>query len=576
VIALKLPGSGFMSLSASRKARWSLEKVPHFQLLLIALFFGLGLIGILNHAMWRDELNGWLIAQYSPNLGTFWQNIRYEGHPILWYAFLYLLNQMTANPVAMQLFHLGLATASTSLFVCYAPFTRLQKLLFVLGYLPLYEYLVISRNYAIAVLILWAICVCFPTRQKNYFILAILLALLANTNAYALLISLSLSLTLMLEFLLRHPLKLELNASFLNRGISLLIILVGVMLAVALLIPPADSNLQGGADQWFFNWDFHRFSQSLSRIWNSYILVLVPGDAKPLDVFLFAILSVGIFSFCVTFFWDYPIVLAFYSCGTGSILLFTYLKFLGSARHYGHLYLILITALWLKNYYSPNRLLSSFTDSSWIPPAPLKKGGENSGDDQGGESSGDNKGGENGGDEQRGENSGDNKGGKTNNIVKKLSRWQGWVNRHFLTFLMILLYCQLVSGLVGYIRDLTLPYSASRATARYLQAHQLNQFSLVGSEDFTMTPISGYLGQKIYYPESQKMASFVLFNRQRQPVNDLETLQQVQAKLKESSPVVLILNHPLETSLPSLKIKPVEKFTHSFIGNEQYYLYLIQ
>ena len=540
-----------MSLSASRKARWSLEKVPHFQILLIAFFFGLGLIGILNHAMWRDELNGWLIAQYSPNLGEFWQNIRYEGHPILWYAFLYLLNQITANPVAMQLFHLGLATASISLFVCYAPFTRLQKLLFVLGYLPLYEYLVISRNYAIAVLILWAICVCFPTRQKNYLILAILLALLANTNAYALLISLSLSFTLILEFLLRHPLKLELNASFLNRGISLLIILVGVMLAVALLIPPTDSNLQGGADQWFFNWDFHRFNQSLSRIWNSYILVLVPGDAKPLDVFLFAILSIGIFGFCVTFFWDYPIILAFYSCGTGSILLFTYLKFLGSARHYGHLYLILITALWLKDYYSPNRLLSSFIDYGWIPPAPLNKGGENS-------------------------DSGDDQGGETNNVIQKLSCWQGWVKRHFLTFLMILLYCQLVSGLVGYIRDLTLPYSASRATARYLQAHQLNQFSLVGSEDFTMTPISGYLGQKIYYPESQKMASFVLFNRQRQPVNDQEVLQQVQAKLKESSPIILILNHPLETSLPSLKIKPVEKFTHSFIGNEQYYLYLIQ
>ncbi|MEB3189755.1 MAG: hypothetical protein VKL42_05360 [Snowella sp.] len=553
-----------MSLSASRKARWSLEKVPHFQILLITLFFGLGLIGILNHAMWRDELNGWLIAQYSPNLGTFWQNIRYEGHPILWYAFLYLLNQITANPVAMQLFHLGLATASTSLFVCYAPFTRLQKLLFVLGYLPLYEYLVISRNYAIAVLILWAICVYFPTRQKNYLILAILLALLANTNAYALLISLSLSFSLMLEFLLRHPLKLELKASSFNRSISLLIILVGVMLAVALLIPPTDSNLQGGADQWFFNWDFHRFNQSLSRIWNSYILVLVPGDAKPLDVFLFAILSIGIFSFCVTFFWDYPIILTFYSCGTSSILLFTYLKFLGSARHYGHLYLILITALWLKNYYSPNLLLNPFKNIGQslevgrIPPAPLDQGSESSGDNQGGE------------------NSGNYKGGETNHFIKKLSRWQAWVKRHFFTFLMILLYCQLVSGLVGYIRDLTLPYSASRATARYLQVHQLNQFSLIGSEDFTMTPISGYLGQKIYYPESQKMGSFVLFNRQRQPVNDLEILQQVQAKLKESSPIVLILNHPLETSLPSLKIKPVEKFTHSFIGNEQYYLYLIQ
>jgi hypothetical protein len=50
--------------------------------------------------MWRDELNGWLIARDSPSLTNFWNNIRYEGHPILWYVWLYLLNQITQNAIA--------------------------------------------------------------------------------------------------------------------------------------------------------------------------------------------------------------------------------------------------------------------------------------------------------------------------------------------------------------------------------------------------------------------------------------------------------------------------------------------
>lgn len=36
-----------------------------------------------------------------------------------------------------------------------------------------------------------------------------------------------------------------------------------------------------------------------------------------------------------------------------AIFAFTYCKFLGSTRHFGFLYLTLITALWLANYY-PN------------------------------------------------------------------------------------------------------------------------------------------------------------------------------------------------------------------------------
>ena len=121
--------------------------------LLVSIFFILGSIGILNHAMWRDEINVWLIARDSASIMELFSNIKYEGHPGLWYICLYLLNQITHNPVIMQIFHLLLATGVIYIFVKLSPFTRLQKVLFCFGYLPFYEYLLISRNYAIGVLL---------------------------------------------------------------------------------------------------------------------------------------------------------------------------------------------------------------------------------------------------------------------------------------------------------------------------------------------------------------------------------------------------------------------------------------
>ena len=118
----------------------TLNQIPYFEAGLWVLMLALGLWGTLNHVMWRDELNGWLIARDSLTWGDFWQSIRYEGHPILWYLILLGLNHFTIDPIAMQLAHLAIALTAIAIFLRFGVFTRLQKLLFVLGYLPLYEY----------------------------------------------------------------------------------------------------------------------------------------------------------------------------------------------------------------------------------------------------------------------------------------------------------------------------------------------------------------------------------------------------------------------------------------------------
>jgi hypothetical protein len=496
-----------------------LDRLPHFEWWLWLGIFCLGLIGTLNHAPWRDEVNGWLIGRDSVDFADFWRNVRYEGHPLLWYGLLWLLNQLTPNLLAMQLFHLALAMAAIAIFLRYSPFPRWQKLIFCLGYLPFYEYLLISRNYALGLLGLFAFCALFPRRKQTYLPLAFCLAFMANSNAYALMISVCLAIVLGMEWIWQKPLGVMLQAPWWDRLVSILFFTAAVALSVVVMVQPGDSTLHGGADQWILQWDWYRLGQALSRVWNGYITILVPSDRRPLDLGIFSFFSLMFLAIWSLYFSDYPLILLFYWLASGGILLFTYGRFLGAPRHFGSLYLVLIASYWLKFYLLPTPLLR---EKLWL----------------------------------------------------KLKQWSQKIAPYLFALILI---CQLIGGLVGYTRDLLLPYSASRAVAKYLVDAGLSQATLVGSNDFMASPIAAHLNRKIYYPESQALGSFVIFTAERQEVNQQQILQQIDQQLgfKLTPPIILILNSPLEVNQPGLTITPLAEFRHSFIQEEQYYLYQI-
>jgi hypothetical protein len=509
----------------------NLIKQNNFNLLLVISFAVITLIGILNHAMWRDEVNGWLIARDSVSWTNFLHNINYEGHPILWYICLWVLNQLTPNPLAMQIFHWLIAVGCLTLFVFYSPFTKQQKLLFSSGYLPFYEYTLISRNYSLGILAIFCFCTYFKTRHKNYIPLAIILAFMANTNAYCLMISMSLALTLVFDYLTRNYCQYKVKPGIKNIVIAFIIVGSGIVFAVIMLLPPSDSTLQGGASQWFFEFDWIRFNQSLTRIWRSYILVLIPSDSKPLDLSIFAVLSLSLLGFVSTLLIKKPIALFFYLVSSLAFLTFTYLKFLGSQRHYGHLYIILIASLWIKNYCFDSELLVNLFRYT-----PQK-------------------------------------------LYKLSSSWLKFVTNYKNNFFMIVLYLQSIAGIVAFSRDLITPYSASRATANFIQKNHLESMIIAGSEDFTIAPISGYLNKKIYYPESQKLGSYVLFNKRRKIIDDEEMLTAINQLInnsKNSKDVILILNRQLKAIRSDLEIISLAQFKKAFIWNEKYYLYSIK
>lgn len=536
--------------------------------LLGLVFFLIGLIGILNHAMWRDELNVWLLVRDSYGFSDFIHNLKYEGHPALWYVCLYLLSRFTHNPLIMQIFHLLLATGFIYIFVKFSPFTLLQKILFSFGYLPFYEYLLISRNYALGILLVFSFCALFPTRKKSYLLLSVILCLLANANAYCLFISFALGLTLIGDCYARarndkrkHSSNVQRQSLPTKRGdliASLLIFTAGIVISSLTLIPPTDSTLAGGITGWMLEFDIRHLAKTLTRIWSSYIAIIVPGESKDLDLTIFSILSLGIFAFSSTLFLRKPVALFFYVFASLEVLFFTYVKFLGSPRHYGHLYIILLVSLWLASYYPKSNLLMQ------------RRSGVGKGVIY----------------ERQNSRAGFVQGlfvkCKTYLLNPPLQpvptlRWLKFVDKHKKSFLMVILYCQLAAGIVAFSRDMLVPLSASRDAARFIQSQKLDKMFIVGSRDYAVSPLCGYLNRKIYYPELNQLGSFVLFVKKRNLVDATAVLEQVSQLLEENNTnILLVLNYSLDTTRPNLSISELAKFTNSFIYDEQYYLYLVK
>ncbi|WP_392530619.1 hypothetical protein [Nostoc sp. C117] len=491
---------------------------------IIIIFSVLGLIGILNHSMWRDELNPWLIVRDSESLDDLIANIHYEGHPVLWYFSLAVMRKIVDNPIIMQIFHWVITVISVTIFCLYSPFNYQQKFLFSFGFFPFSEYLLVSRNYAFSMLFVFGFCTIFSSRKTTYGYLAVLLGLLANSSAHALLVSFSLSLTLLAEFCFdsEHRQQYFSQSQKYDLFLSILIIIFSFILSIYIITPPTDSYLYGGLNNgWVTQLDMRHLLRSIGRIFGSYLLI-IPAHKKWLDLIVCAIVALFIIVLTLIKLSKKPVPFFLYLIGNCVIFAFTYFRFIGMIRHFGHFYLIFIAALWLGSYYEDSKVLV-------------------------------------------------NKFSININSIKFVEKW------HHIA-LMIILYVQFFGGIYSFSRDLIIPFSASRETSQYIQKAGLDNEFIVASRDANMAPLSGYLNRKFYYPELQKMGSFTLFKTGRKDVEQAEILSQINSLLKNQAlqkKILLILNNKLNVNRNDLKIVPIKDFQRDWVDSERYYLYWV-
>jgi hypothetical protein len=486
--------------------------------MLVPCYAALSLLLILRHEMWRDELEDWLIAKDSPSFSEMLATMKYGGHPVLWFACLRVLSRLTDQALSMQLLHWVIATAVVYVVVRFAPLTRLQRVLFVFGYFPLYEYAVISRSYSLGVLLTFVACALFSAQKRNYGALAIVLALLANTNAQALIVAMALGLACLADGALTvragkaGPSQWGLTAA------TVLVAGAGIAASIVRLVPPADTGVAVG---WKTDLDLRWFALTIENFWRSY--VPLPQAAYQLwntnildsvhytSPYPQAILSIPLIVLSFLLVVGRPAALLLWGTGSLGLLAFWYTKYSGSLRHHGHLFILLLAACWIREAAMP-----------WGP-------------------------------------------------VNGKPWGFGEIGRRRL--LTGLLTVQLAAGGILSAMDFAFPFSASRETALFIETVFPRDMVIVGDRDYPAMAVAGYLNRRIYYPAVRRFGTFVVLDQTRFFVQPPELIRQVNELSQQlGDDVLLLLNYRL--SSPFNVFPLLREFENSILPIERYYLYL--
>jgi len=499
-------------------------------------FLALGTTGILHHEMWRDELEIWLIARDSASPLDLLHNMRYEGHPALWYAINYGLARLSSDPWVMQLAHLLIGAAGAALFLWFAPFGVAHRVLFCGSYLVAYEFTVISRSYGLELLLALAFCALYPQRRRHHPWLALILFLLANTNLYGAILAAGLGLFAALEFLAdrrrqpgpggRGPLA---SAALAAGGIAIGVGQVWLQ-----------SRRIGASHSYVPELDLAWYADSLATLaigylplprfgsphfWNTSALEFLPGAIR---TWVGALLAAALVIASVRCLAGRPRVLLLFASGVGAMLLIVTFLWYGQIRQHAQPFLLFVLCAWLARCEPDSRPLRPSL-----------------------------------GEQRR----------------RRAERGERLLPR----FLGVLLALQLVAAAYAYAQDFARPFSNSRAAGSYLRQQDLRGTVLVGSVDFAAQTLAAYVREPIYYPESGRFGSFVHWGRERAAFVTPPQVFATAARFLERSErgVVLITNYPMfecaagaefETA-SGVRVRCLARFEGAIVVSENFHLY---
>lgn len=243
------------SVLQSRRTPW----------ILFAAYCLLTLLGALNHEVWLDEAQAWVILRDAP-LADVPGILKVEGHPYLWYIILYPFVKLgfPVDYVSLISWAFMAAGAWVLLFKVELPVPVKTVILFSSGFL--YFNSVMLRVYCIIPPILFLILWVYPKRRERAVLYGFLIALLANTHVFVCGIVAVLGILMVWE--LFREWKTSPKKENVQKLIGLFVAGAGVL---AVIIPLLGSMQANGAVE-------HYNSQSLvDKIW--YMLIYTPGEA---------------------------------------------------------------------------------------------------------------------------------------------------------------------------------------------------------------------------------------------------------------------------------------------------------
>ena len=471
-----------------------------------------------RHEMWRDELQAWMIARATHSLPNLFDNIRYEGHPALWYLLLWPLAQLDGSPWVMQVAQLTIATATLALVLWRAPFTMAQKGLFAGGYFVVFEYGTLSRSYSLGFFFLALTCTIASTRHRWPWS-NVTLALLALTSVFGALVAVGVLAGLVVDDGVRRWRGggRDLDAAPLVRvGGGLVVAVAGFVVSYAQAAPPGDAGVYRS---WKTSFDSSLARTTLAAIsralvpipkprrefWNTSIFDGVTAAAAVLGIVL-----------AVTFAWllrRRPGVCATWVAGVLLVIgfLYTKIQYASASRDYGHVFLALTAALWLV----PAMATTSRGDSP-----------------------------------------------RTNRL-----RSRAWT---------AVLVAQVIGGLFVVLVDLRYPFSNGRDVARLVTDRHLEHAIIIGQPDVSASTVAAYLDHDVYYPAGERFGRYILWDEdrrdRRQPLREI--IQRIENDNRQV--VLLVINHPVDLRAPGdFRLQPLAAFDNGVVTDEHFWVYRV-
>lgn len=516
------------------------RRIAWFPIGLTAAFSSLEAVNILHHAMWRDELQVWMIARHSHSIAELISLKKYEGHPDAWFLLVYLITRITSHPIWMQVIHAFVASITAYVIACYSPFTRVEKMLIVFGYFLFFEYATISREYALGVLGLFIFSAVFRAGpRKNYVLLALILGFVCQTTIYGAILALSLVFAMIFEAIQAPSCRQSIAPVWRQLTLVAVVVMVSVSVSVLHMRPPPDGGLvtrlnlsirglPSGLSMFWMS--FVPIPQLTRTFWNSNII-----QVPHVSLRFIGLLGLSVFCVSVLFFVRKPIALFAYVCGAAGLFFFklfvccpwaapprswgtapSVAAFRGHLRHDGFAFILFLICLWLASAFPEKR----------FPLATMERLGN-------------------------------------------------WFAPFQVRVLFVFLAIHTAVGLSVSAAAFKIPFSQAQAVAGFIRSHKMDQWTIIGDDDFSVSTIAGYLGRDVYYVRGNRLGSFIIWDKNRL-IDFAEPVTSFAAKIAAGlhHRVLVILNYPSDT------VGQCESETASFKGAiepyENYYLYVVE
>lgn len=216
--------------------------MPRSERVLLALVFAVycaaTIAGAARHEAWWDEAQAWLIARDAPIGHLFTHEVRYEGHPPLWYLILAVPAKLGLPYASIKA--AGVLSGAAGVFLLLFGFPRVPLYVRALAPFALfiaYQYTIVARSYVLILPLLLLIARMYGHRSQRVGRFTLLLVLLSNVSVHGFAVACALAALFLAELLLKR-IPAPPRRAFLYSAAAF--VLNGLMLVV-LLWPPGDT-----------------------------------------------------------------------------------------------------------------------------------------------------------------------------------------------------------------------------------------------------------------------------------------------------------------------------------------------